>query len=224
MKKKLLLFTCLILSATLLSGCGSSVKKTRTTTRPAAVTAAPVTPSPTPVPTAAPAPTPEPTPIVVPISTPVPTPSFTFPPSPVTTYAPTPVQTGLPRVTKDPTDEIVPVNGECMFIARYENADLAEWHFVSPDGSLDVSYAVVQSYFPELRIIGGSSKDLTLQNIPEALNGESMLSRVFFHSYDISIQVFSRSLKLPFPTRATYIFLLGKLKVKTLKAIWLSVP
>jgi hypothetical protein len=29
-----------------------------------------------------------------------------------------------------------------MFIARYENADLAEWHFVSPDGSLDVSYAV----------------------------------------------------------------------------------
>ena len=81
------------------------------------------------------------------------------------------MQTGLPRVTKDPTDEIVPVNGECMFIARYENADLAEWHFVSPDGSLDVSYAVVQSYFPELRIIGGSSKDLTLQNIPEALNG-----------------------------------------------------
>lgn len=171
MKKKLLLFTCLILSATLLSGCGSSVKKTRTTTRPASVTAAPVTPSPTPVPTAAPAPTPEPTPIVVPISTPVPTPSFTFPPAPVTTYAPTPMQTGLPRVTKDPTDEIVPVNGECMFIARYENADLAEWHFVSPDGSLDVSYAVVQSYFPELRIIGGSSKDLTLQNIPEALNG-----------------------------------------------------
>ena len=151
MKKKLLLFTCLILSATLLSGCGSSVKKTRTTTRPASVTAAPVTPSPTPVPTAAPAPTPEPTPIVVPISTPVPTPSFTFPPAPVTTYAPTPMQTGLPRVTKDPTDEIVPVNGECMFIARYENADLAEWHFVSPDGSLDVSYAVVQSYFPELR-------------------------------------------------------------------------
>ena len=74
-------------------------------------------------------------------------------------------------MTKDPTDETVYVNGECQFIARYENADLAEWHFVSPDGSLDVSYAVVQSYLPELRIIGGSSKDLTLQNIPEALNG-----------------------------------------------------
>ncbi len=169
MKKKLLSVTCLLLSVTLLTGCGS--KKTRTTTRQTPVSVVSATPSPTPVPTATPAPTPEPTPVVVPIATPAPTPAFTYPPVPVATYAPVPAQTGLPRVTKDPTSETVPVNGECQFIARYENADLAEWHFVSPDGSMDVSYAVVQSYFPDLRIIGGSSKDLTLQNIPEALNG-----------------------------------------------------
>ena len=169
MKKKLLLVTCLMLSVMLLTGCGA--KKARTTTRQTSVSTVSATPSPTPVPTATPAPTPEPTPVVVPIATPAPTPAYTSPPAPVATYAPVPAQTGLPRVTKDPTDETVPVNGECQFIARYENADLAEWHFVSPDGSMDVSYAVVQSCFPELRIIGGSSKDLTLQNIPEALNG-----------------------------------------------------
>ena len=65
----------------------------------------------------------------------------------------------------------MPVNGSCQFIARYENAELAEWHFVSPDGSLDADYSVVQNQFPALRIIGGDSKDLTLSGIPQALNG-----------------------------------------------------
>ena len=65
----------------------------------------------------------------------------------------------------------MPVNGSCQFIARYENAELAEWHFVSPDGSLDADYSVVQNQFPALRIIGGNSKDLTLSGIPQALNG-----------------------------------------------------
>ena len=45
------------------------------------------------------------------------------------------MQSNLPRVTKSPTGETVAVNGSAQFIAKYENADLAEWHFVSPDGS-----------------------------------------------------------------------------------------
>lgn len=169
MKKKLLLLTCLLLAVTMLSACGTRTRKTTVVATPAPAATASVTPTPAPTPI----PTPEPTPIVVPISTPVPTPTpvSVFPTAPVSTFTPIITQASLPRVTKDPTDETVYVNGECQFIARYENADLAEWHFVSPDGSLDVSYAVVQSYLPELRIIGGSSKDLTLQNIPEALNG-----------------------------------------------------
>ena len=169
MKKKLLLLTCLLLAVTMLSACGSRTRKTTVVATPAPAATASVTPTPAPTPI----PTPEPTPIVVPISTPVPTPTLVsvVTPTPVSTFTPIITQASLPRVTKDPTDETVYVNGECQFIARYENADLAEWHFVSPDGSLDVSYAVVQSYLPELRIIGGSSKALTLQNIPEALNG-----------------------------------------------------
>ena len=170
MKKKLLLLTCLLLAVTMLSACASRTKKTTVAATPApAATAAAVTSTPAPTPI----PTPEPTPIVVPISTPVPTPTpiSVFPTAPVATFTPIITQASLPRVTKDPTDETVYVNGECQFIARYENADLAEWHFVSPDGSLDVSYTVVQDCFPALRIIGGSSKDLTLQNIPASLNG-----------------------------------------------------
>ena len=174
MKKNLLAITCLALSVILLSGCGAKKKSPQVvkTTAPPTATSAPIS---TAVPTYAPAPTIVPTPVPTIIPTPVPTilptPIPTFVPTPVVTPAQFPVQAGLPKVTKDPTDETVPVNGSCQFIARYENAELAEWHFVSPDGSLDVDYSVVQNQFPTLRIIGGDSKDLTLSGIPQALNG-----------------------------------------------------
>ena len=77
----------------------------------------------------------------------------------------------LPLITKNPTDETVYAYGESQFITRYENADLAEWFFISPDGSLDISYQRMQDVFPSLEIIGGNTKDLTLRNIPIELNG-----------------------------------------------------
>ena len=158
MKKNLLAITCLTLSVILLSGCGAKKKSPQVvkTIAPPMATSAPIS---TAVPTYAPAPTIVPTPVPTIIPTPVPTilptPIPTFVPTPVVTPAQFPVQAGLPKVTKDPTDETVPVNGSCQFIARYENAELAEWHFVSPDGSLDADYSVVQNQFPALRIIGG---------------------------------------------------------------------
>lgn len=76
----------------------------------------------------------------------------------------------LPSVTKDPTDETVPVNGKCQFVTRYENAELAEWHFVSPDGRWDLVYTDAQKLFPTLTIINGYAKDMTLDNIPVELN------------------------------------------------------
>ena len=77
----------------------------------------------------------------------------------------------LPRVTKNPGSETVYVNGTCQFITRYENAELAEWHFVSPDGLRDLDYAQMQDEMPALRIRNGFSKDLTLENVPKELNG-----------------------------------------------------
>ena len=148
MKKNLLATTCLTLSIILLSSCGAKKKSPQVvkTTAPPTATSAPIS---TAVPTYAPAPTIVPTPVPTIIPTPVPTilptPIPASVPTPVVTPAQFPVQAGLPKVTKDPTDETVPVNGSCQFIARYEKAELAEWHFVSPDGSLDADYAVVQN-------------------------------------------------------------------------------
>ena len=62
-------------------------------------------------------------------------------------------------------------NGSCTFIAQCDNAALAEWHFISPDGSLDVGYSVVQSQFPALKITGGNTKELKLEGVPELFNG-----------------------------------------------------
>ena len=167
MKKRICYILCLALSLAVLTGCSLLRKTPEVVTIPDAQTPAPVQ---TAAPVFTPTPTPLPTPVPTPFPTPVPTPFPTFMSAPVPTTAPTP-QSNLPRITKDPTDETVTVNGKCQFVTRYENADLAEWHFVSPDGSMDVSYLAVQNSFPTLKIIGGNTKDMTLEGIPEALNG-----------------------------------------------------
>ncbi len=128
------------------------------------------TPEPTPYSTPVPTPvlTPSPTPLSTPAPTPVPT------PAPVT---PTPISANLPRITKNPGSEIVEANGKCQFVTRYENADIAEWHFVSPDGTTDVGYITAQVLFPTLKIINGYAKDMTLENIPSELNGWKVYCR-----------------------------------------------
>ena len=131
--------------------------------------------------------TPEPTPVSTPVPTPVLTPSPTplstpAPPSPTPVptrvpAAPTPVSANLPRITKNPGSEIVEANGKCQFVTRYENADIAEWHFVSPDGTTDIGYSTAQVLFPTLKIINGYAKDMTLENIPAELNGWKVYCR-----------------------------------------------
>ncbi len=177
MKKKLLPVTLLVLVALMLSACSIRYNapgaQAPAATAPVATPTSVPTPAPTPVPTPAPTPvpTPAPTPAPTPVPTPAPTPVPTPVPTPAPTPAPTPVQSNLPRVTKDPGSETVPVNGKCQFVTRYENAKWAEWHFVSPDGSRDLDYTQAQTEFPTLKIINGYAKDMTLENIPEALNG-----------------------------------------------------
>lgn len=181
MRKKLFPVLCLILALTLLTACSTKQKTPEIVTVPVTPTATPAAPTavpsfapapsfaPTPVPT--PYPTIQPTAFPTPFPTPVPTPYPTIAPTPYPTFAPTMPPSNLPRITKDPGDETVTEGGWCQFVTRYENAQLAEWHFVSPDGMLDVTYKDVQNQFPALGIIGGNTKDLTLENIPAALNG-----------------------------------------------------
>lgn len=173
MRKKLTIVSCLILAVMLLAACGS--RPAQVTNVPTAAPGAPdpylqATPAPTQLPMPTPAPTAMPTPIPTIAPTPIPTPVPTPIPTPVPTPIPTP-QSNLPRITKNPTDETVPAYGKCQFVTRYENADIAEWHFVSPDGRLDVTYKDVQNQYPSMIITGGNTKDLTLDRIPEQLNG-----------------------------------------------------
>lgn len=149
MNKKLFLILCIALSLLMLTACG---RKQKTPEKIPVDTSTPMpTAIPTPIPTATPSPTPEPT--KAPVST------------------PTPVQIPLPKISKEPADETVTANGRCTFIAQCDNAALAEWHFISPDGSLDVSYSVVQNQFPALKITGGNTKELKLEGVPELFNG-----------------------------------------------------
>ena len=149
MKKKRFLILCIALSLFLLTACG---RKQKTPEKIPVETSTPVpTAIPTTVPTATPSPTPEPT--KAPVST------------------PTPVQISLPKISKEPADETVTANGGCTFVAQCDNATLAEWHFISPDGSLDVGYSVVQNQFPALKISGGNTKELKLEGVPELFNG-----------------------------------------------------
>ena len=182
MKRKLVLIACLIVGMLLLSACGLFPKKEKQPAEEVTVTVA--TPEPTPTPTPAPTPTPTPTP--TPEPTPTPTPEPTPTPTPAATPEPTPtpitpsattVTTNLPVVTKSPTDEKVPVNGAAQFVSRYENARWAEWHFVSPDGTQDLTYKEAQNKFPTMVIDGGASKDLTLKNIPQEMNGWKVYCR-----------------------------------------------
>lgn len=158
MSKRFIAFVLLIV-AILLVGCGSHHQ---------------VAPSPTPVVSETPAPTPTTKPFPV---TPSPSPTITPTPSPSPTVMPTvtPVPTIAPSIfpviTKSPTDETVNEGGECYFVARYENATIAVWHFVSPDGQTDLTYIGAQEQFKPVEIIDGMYSTLHLKNIPYSLNG-----------------------------------------------------
>ena len=84
---------------------------------------------------------------------------------------------GVPAATADPTDESVPAGGSCLYIATAENADYYEWHAVSQDGSIDIPYAEIATWFPELQYSGEDSEYLSLSNIPLEFNGWSSYCR-----------------------------------------------
>ena len=107
----------------------------------------------------------------------VPAPSAT--PAPTATPAPsgTPAPGALPVIKKDPYDDSVKVGGNCMFIAKYENAIWAVWHFVSPDGKTDMTWDAAEKFFPELDVVNGMYSTMTLKNCPIELNGWSVYCR-----------------------------------------------
>ena len=158
-----LCLVCLLCLSLLLSACGGNRKDAENAEEIIVIPADLSTPTP--------APTATQTPIVVPTVVPAPsgTPTPTVAPAP--TAAPTATPSPLPEITKSPTDETVKEGGSCLFIAKYRNATWAVWHFVSPDGQTDMTYEAAAKNFPTLEIINGMYSNMTLKNIPAALNG-----------------------------------------------------
>lgn len=98
-------------------------------------------------------------------------------PAPAATPAPTPAATPvpdakLPIIVKSPTDETVDIGKQAEFVARFDNAIWARWHFVSPDGQTDYPYyEIPKDTFPGLQIMNGDKSHLILKKIPYELNG-----------------------------------------------------
>ena len=131
------------------------------------VTAEPVesTPEPTVVPVVTPAPTPAPTPV------PTVAPVVTAAPEPTPVPTPAPASADLPIIRKSPTDESVLEGGSAYFVARYDNALWAVWHFVSPDGQTDLTYEEAAKQFPNMQIRNGMYSTMELTNMPLELDG-----------------------------------------------------
>ena len=84
---------------------------------------------------------------------------------------------GAPVITKSPTDETVKVGESAYFVAKYNNANLARWHFVSPDGATDVQYDEAGKLFPGVQIVHGEYSTMQLKNITKDLDGWKVYCR-----------------------------------------------
>ena len=181
-RTKLLLFVSAAALALSLAGCGARARQAETIVTPAQTVTVEnpaetspiviVTPSPTGVPEAAPTTAPFPT--QPPAPTPTPAPKATPAPTPAPTRTPA---SGVPTVTKSPTDETVEAGGSCWFVAKYENAIWAEWHFVSPDGKTDLDYSKITDQFPKLEVSKGFASTTHLNNIPREMDGWKVYCR-----------------------------------------------
>ena len=83
----------------------------------------------------------------------------------------------MPVVTKDPTAEKVQEAGTCYFVANFDNAWTAEWHFVAPGGAEDLVYTDALARFPALKIRHGDRSAIELRNIPIEMDGWSAYCR-----------------------------------------------
>ena len=96
---------------------------------------------------------------------PAPTPQVIYTPQP-TMYI---VDTN-PVITKNPTSETLTEGGSCTFIARADAYQYVAWSLVDQYGN---TYGATTTPYGQLVVSGASSPQLTLSNVPLAMNGWS---------------------------------------------------
>ena len=92
-------------------------------------------------------------------------------PTPEPTPTPTPTPVPKPNITKNPTGETVDAGGSAIFIAKADGCEKYEWHFLSADGSKDLTRAQAVTYFTGLNVSGENTNTLTLGSIPSTMDG-----------------------------------------------------
>ena len=98
-------------------------------------------------------------------------------PAPAPAPAPTPVVLNPPVVTMNPGNVTVMEGGTFTVSARYINAIWAVWHFVSPDGTRDMTYEEMSRLVPTMSVEDGMYSDMTLRNVTLGLNGWKVYCR-----------------------------------------------
>lgn len=185
MKKALIIFQAVVLSAMLMSGCGAERISEYSTPTATPVSAPISTAEPMTVPVPASAAVPVPT--AVPVSTAVPAPAAASSPVPtplpaspapaaqmsLSTPSLTPAPTAAPKVkiTKSPTDETLNEGGKAIFIAKADNATAMTWILVSPDAKTTYRLEDAPSYFTGLTTDGQGTEKIHLYNVPLSMDG-----------------------------------------------------
>ena len=194
LKKLLLVFAAVaILATAVLAGC--AVKSAQAPAAPAApaATETPAAPAATETPAAEKTPAADPLPenakaaaknhvVIVPSEKASSKTEVKPAPAPVPTPAPTPVPTPAPVkyppvVTMNPGNVTVMEGGTFTVSARYSNAIWAVWHFVSPDGTRDLTYEEMSRLVPTMSVENGMYSDMTLRNVTLGLNGWKVYCR-----------------------------------------------
>ncbi len=80
---------------------------------------------------------------------------------------------GKIEITKHPGGEVVEEGGACNFTVKAKHADKYAWYFIK--GKTSVSAKDASSFFPGLKVSGGTEKKLKLSNIPIELDGWGVL-------------------------------------------------
>ena len=81
-------------------------------------------------------------------------------------------------ITRQPEDKTVETNGSASFPILYKGEADIIWHFVSPDGSRDITWEEAKKEFPTAKILNGTTSNLRLQNIPSEMTGWRVYARL----------------------------------------------